>query len=842
MTLSKPTIYPTLVIGIGGTGTNVVRHVKARLLKEFGKGAGDELPELFQVLAVDTEPRVNPAGSQPLYDHEFAFMGQFSATRFVQNRAMHSPYLDWWQWDDSEMNLGYISNGAKQLRPVGRLCFFRNYEKFQSTVRSKLRMIQRVNAIAAAEERQYPVQTAMKMIYIVSSICGGTGAGMLVDAVRCVRDYVGENAKIIGVLAMPSVFVDEIQSSLQMRRIHANAYAVLKELDYFQKNTTAEQQLYPNEDHLIPGTAVKPFDQVFLVEMSDDTGTSLTDKSSVEKMMAHFIQLTNLSDASHHILGMDANVQEMAYSAFGVSALVLPRDNIDAMFRVQARHAVLAELVKARARPSLNIDARIAKCLANMQLTNDERTKASVEEVGREFQAGGSIWKTVQRDLNDEIGKAIGQSGWKATADALASYIELLGERRQSADHSRGDVSRGFSIVEWGRPVPERIKEKNSVVHFSESILNPKGARLYEKKVASVDAYKEWQKALFSLSEQVVNLCSRYVERIRQYLAAAGALQQQSEEMHQEIQQNFERRGSEGVAKTSFFYDLEAPAIGDADMELLQSWLQGSLTEDRITIQEQVTDSGRTVKTQIKEAWSTLVLRRLQQDLLADMLQYSGGERFDARKLEGLLDQYAEFAEWCHAADRAFDIRKIYGSRADRKDGAQPRPNNRADQLHKRAGLHTDIDLDGHNYAGANPEPLRVVTAYLPVDDPDDDYSITLRENSKFKAISSRDRNRMDACYIKHGIPGSHIRGLVSLYQAYWGDTTVELHPHAATSIDPRRLHLNRDWVKTFPELYPDRLDSRAADRKRKFEMEDVAHRPVKPSTDDKSSSRRSGA
>ena len=100
----------------------------------------------------------------------------------------------------------------------------------------------------------------------------------------------------------------------------------------------------------------------------------------------------------------------------------------------------------------------------------------------------------------------------------------------------------------------------------------------------------------------------------------------------------------------------------------------------------------------------------------------------------------------------------------------------------------------------------------------------------------------MDACYIKHGIPGSHIRGLVSLYQAYWGDTTIELHPHAATSIDPRRLHLNRDWAKKLPELYPDRLDSRAIDRKRKFELDDVARQAAsssKPVVDDKPSGRR---
>ena len=121
----KPTIYPTLVIGLGGSGTNVVRYVKRRFLKTWradDQGDLTDLPAALQVLAVDTEPLVNPSDEEPLYSHEFAFLGKFDATRLVQNRRNHAPYLDWWQRDPNDLPLGYIHNGATPTaadRPPG---------------------------------------------------------------------------------------------------------------------------------------------------------------------------------------------------------------------------------------------------------------------------------------------------------------------------------------------------------------------------------------------------------------------------------------------------------------------------------------------------------------------------------------------------------------------------------------------------------------------------------------------------------------------------------------------------------------------------------------------------
>ena len=49
-------IAPTIVLGLGGTGTSIIRHLKARLRQAVGDMP---MPRLVEFLAVDTEPIQN---------------------------------------------------------------------------------------------------------------------------------------------------------------------------------------------------------------------------------------------------------------------------------------------------------------------------------------------------------------------------------------------------------------------------------------------------------------------------------------------------------------------------------------------------------------------------------------------------------------------------------------------------------------------------------------------------------------------------------------------------------------------------------------------------------------
>ena len=136
----------------------------------------------------------------------------------------------------------------------------------------KLRATRQLASIQEAEERGFPVAADHQLIYIISSLCGGTGAGMFLDVAHRVRQEVGSNADIVGIFLMPSTFESEIRSDLQRRRIQANAYAALKELNHFHENQDFNA-LYPSEQTAMPTTKYRAFDRIFLGR-TDHCGTA----------------------------------------------------------------------------------------------------------------------------------------------------------------------------------------------------------------------------------------------------------------------------------------------------------------------------------------------------------------------------------------------------------------------------------------------------------------------------------------------------------------------------------------------------------------------------------------
>ncbi len=308
----KPTIYPTMVVGVGGMGTNTVRAVKRRFRQVWngnqppGANRGqDSLPGMIQLMALDTEPLVNRLDQEPLFADEFAYMGKFDATRLIANLDQHPEIARWWNYPS--IPLGYIHNGAKQLRPIGRLCFFRNYVTFKQLMETKLANLDKIRDMEVAQNRGFPVVGNLQLIYVVGSLCGGTGSGMFMDVAHRIRAQVRNNARVVGIFFLPDVIEAELTSDLQRRRIRANAYAALKELTYFQE-TQRFSALYPSEQRELPDTPYAPFDFIFLVGRTNRNGHSLARKSDAEQMAAHLIQMTAISHLSSEILGMEVNV------------------------------------------------------------------------------------------------------------------------------------------------------------------------------------------------------------------------------------------------------------------------------------------------------------------------------------------------------------------------------------------------------------------------------------------------------------------------------------------------------------------------------------------------------
>jgi len=172
---------------------------------------------------------------------------------------------------------------------------------------TKLANLDKIRDMEVAQNRGFPVVGNLQLIYVVGSLCGGTGSGMFMDVAHRIRAQVRNNARVVGIFFLPDVIEAELTSDLQRRRIRANAYAALKELTYFQE-TQRFSVLYPSEQRELPDTPYAPFDFIFLVGRTNRNGHSLARKSDAEQMAAHLIQMTAISHLSSEILGMEVNV------------------------------------------------------------------------------------------------------------------------------------------------------------------------------------------------------------------------------------------------------------------------------------------------------------------------------------------------------------------------------------------------------------------------------------------------------------------------------------------------------------------------------------------------------
>ncbi|MEZ4560806.1 MAG: tubulin-like doman-containing protein [Caldilineaceae bacterium] len=428
-----------MVVGVGGMGTNTVRAVKRRFRNVWG---GDQLPGMIQLLALDTEPLVNRLDQEPLFADEFAYMGKFDATRLVANLDQHPEIERWWNYPS--IPLGYIHNGAKQLRPIGRLCFFRNYVTFKQLLETKLTNLDKIRDMEAAQNRGFPVVGNYQLIYVVGSLCGGTGSGMFMDTVHSIRARVRNNARIVGIFYLPDVLENEISSDLQRRRIRANAYAALKELNYFQE-TQQFRELYPSEQRELPDTPYTPFDFIFLVGRTNRDGRSLARKADAEQMAAHLIQLTAISHLSSEILGLEVNVvRERMYDLSGAAGEVTgfhptPFDRPDELRRDARGHFLVYSGFATSA------------LVAPREALVDFWQRAFVSDLVRRFASGPSL-----SDPRTEL--AVGDRQrlmtlWQGLLAQLVTRYAALDNERLEALQAEIEEQRGAWFGFW-EPVP----------------------------------------------------------------------------------------------------------------------------------------------------------------------------------------------------------------------------------------------------------------------------------------------------------------------------------------------------------------------------------------------------
>jgi hypothetical protein len=237
-------VRPTIYIGLGGSGMEVLSRLRKLHFFRFGKVG---LP-CMRYLWLDTDDTAMLDGRKDakikdllFRDEEFIDLSvpDEDFKDIISNPHKNAHIHDW--LDPAVKALPEIMKGAAQNRQAGRLSFFAHYETIKDAVNSLRSSL--MNA-GMAEEMTKAVEDggagfenydeSKLEIVIVNSLAGGTGAGTAIDFGFFLRDQ-DDSWKHSTVVKAYSFLASHFfsPSTEQGRVTHANNMAYLMELEYY---------------------------------------------------------------------------------------------------------------------------------------------------------------------------------------------------------------------------------------------------------------------------------------------------------------------------------------------------------------------------------------------------------------------------------------------------------------------------------------------------------------------------------------------------------------------------------------------------------------------------------
>ena len=301
----KVDLRPTLFIGAGGTGMEVMMRIRRRILSAVWnrhhptrvESIGDFPVARFLHFDLDNNAVIDEGKSQrtdPWYE----------LVKLTEEERLVEP-LDLPQYHESDDSLARFplieswmplrpkklrslgidpSKGAGQIRALARLYLFDKYPKLRGRIKGALNFLSSNAGIERKENYQrlgLQVDTSKFRIVVIASCAGGTGAGSAIDlgwlSKAIARQEVSES-QVDLVMFMPGGF-----AKANKERTEANAYATLMELETAMRDMNAQVQWMDPDS--IAGKGA-PFDDVYFVDTANLANKATLDVKDVYQMVA----------------------------------------------------------------------------------------------------------------------------------------------------------------------------------------------------------------------------------------------------------------------------------------------------------------------------------------------------------------------------------------------------------------------------------------------------------------------------------------------------------------------------------------------------------------------------
>ncbi|MDD6651221.1 MAG: tubulin-like doman-containing protein [Eggerthellales bacterium] len=326
---------PTLIVGVGGTGANIVGRVMDLV--------GDDRRANVAFVVFDTDANDLRLLKE---SHPSLKTIQTSPQMTVEECIASYEGMDEWFPSHPVLNPKDLTQGAGQVRAISRLAF--ETVLVDGKIEPLHEAIKSLHGISGDDMAQ-----AVRIV-ICGTIAGGTGSGLLLPLGLYLRNYFKneyhKNSVIIrGMFILPDVLTSTVirNDERQRRFLEANAYATVREIDAFMRKGDGfnidEGYSAVSADIPIPGTTRRetyppllPYDFIFMTDAQNFDGKTLDDKETYYDYIALCIYAQSLTPVGSRSNSAEDNLiretirsnGRSRYCGAGVSKIVYPFEDV----------------------------------------------------------------------------------------------------------------------------------------------------------------------------------------------------------------------------------------------------------------------------------------------------------------------------------------------------------------------------------------------------------------------------------------------------------------------------------------------------------------------------------
>ncbi|MFL0269273.1 tubulin-like doman-containing protein [Candidatus Clostridium radicumherbarum] len=372
-------VLPTLIIGLGGTGHQVIKRVKELFKKRYNN---EKLP--IRYLLIDTD--LKSFMDDSIENNEKCQLKFGDGIKNTLDWAYNNLNFNWLP-KNPKLTADFftaIDQGAGLMRPIGRLYLCKNAKLTYDVLTNAKNDLMDIHKILTDYGSAFLENIDRQKVYIVGSLAGGTGCGVFLDvAVMLSKIFNRDNTNLIGLFTLESCYDDKLSSDIDAQnRSKANCYAALKELEFYMSSITNpkdEKYLFKYNNMTEIRLERRLLDVCYLIENKNELGGVLTNIEDIYELCS--LQLFQevgsklgsqlRADYSNFICKDKDPVlkKDRNFSTFSTSTMELPIDKLKSYCSLRFAKDIMDTLEKGMGNSDSIIDNEAESFISNINET-----------------------------------------------------------------------------------------------------------------------------------------------------------------------------------------------------------------------------------------------------------------------------------------------------------------------------------------------------------------------------------------------------------------------------------------------------------------------------------------